>query len=112
MNNSIQREKRTVITDNDGFAIGFKVETYEWNPPKIIRGTSGSKSTNALKSLKAGETKRIVHGDLRYYSGGYKNDKNARHCSLASVICKLRKIGWEIEHYHEKDHVIVVRRLK
>ena len=110
----MEKQVRTTVTDKDGFVIGTKVETVEWNPPKVIH--SGlSKSTLALMNMKVGETKRIVHGELKCQIKSYeKNGKtvSGRVCSLQPTIYRLRKKGWELEYYHESDHIMVIRRLQ
>ena len=108
----------TVVTDGSGQPLSFKVETVEWNPPPD-RYIHNSKSTAALQNLKVGEVKRIVHPELKCGTKAYPATKRegsvesvGRVCSLQPTIYKLRKKGWELDHYHESDHVMVVRRLK
>ena len=104
--------KRTTVTDTDGYVIGTKVEICEWTPPPKVVHSGLSKSAIALMAMKPGETKRIVHGELKCGPNTHKGKKVGRACSLQPTIYKLRKQGWGLEYYHEKDHVMVVRRLK
>ena len=106
-----------VITGPNGEVLSAKAEVCEWNPTKFIRpsGSPSSRSTEALKNIKVGETLRIVHPDLlcklrTYHSKG--KDLTSRACSLQLTVTSLRKQGWELEQYHETDHIMVVRRLK
>ena len=109
-------EKRTirhVTVDENGTVIGTSSETVEWKPVKVVH--SGlSESAKVILSLKPGDVKRIVHGDLKceiktYPKGGRM--MSARACSLQPTIYKMRKQGWKLEYYHEADHVMVIRRL-
>ncbi len=110
----MEKQVRTTVTDSNGFVVGFKTETVEWNPPKVVH--SGlSKSALAITNLQPGDSKRIVHGDLKCQIKPYtRNGKtiSGRTCSLQPTIYKLRKKGWELEYYHEADHIMVIRRLK
>lgn len=110
----MKKELKTVVTDGNGFAIDFKIESYEWNPPKLIHA-GVSKSTQAIRGLKIGETKRIMHGDLMCKMKFYNTKGKVVHsraCSLQTEITKMRKQGFELEHYHEADHILVIRRIK
>ena len=103
-------KRQVVQTDAQGNVLYFKVEECEWHPVKIPHSRM-SKSALALQGLKVGEVKRIVHPELickvKTYSGN-----RGRACSLQPTIYKLRKGGWELDFYHEADHIIVVRRTK
>ena len=117
MNTDAKKKISTVITDTNGMVLSFKVEEYEWNPVKFARhvGVGRSKSSQTIIDMKVGEIKKITHPDVicktRHYTTNNKK-QSRRSCSLLSVITKLRKEKhWQIEQYHEADHIIVVRRL-
>ena len=84
------------------------IEDAEWKPPRHSRGGhAAAESTQLLRSVQVGETKRILHPDThcRFKTGG------AGSCSLYQEVKRLRREGWDIQHYHEEDHMLVVRRL-
>lgn len=81
-------------------------ELAEWNPPmrKTRRGNRDS-SSSLLGQVKVGEVRRIYHDDCKclHSSDGWR-------CSLLAKISAFRSVGIYLEHYHEAEHVIVVRR--
>lgn len=104
-------KRQVVETDENGYVKSFKVETCEWNPPPLYR-TPNKKSTQAIKDMNVGDVKRIVHPEVKCSIKTFKSGDTIRSCTLSSILTKQRKLGWEIEYYHEADHVAVVRRLK
>ncbi|KKL91652.1 hypothetical protein LCGC14_1892610 [marine sediment metagenome] len=85
------------------------IEDAEWKPPRHSRGGHpAAESTQSLRGVKVGETKRIRHPDVHcaFVSKGQGS------CSLYQQVKKLRVQGWEIQAYHEADHVLVVRRVR
>lgn len=109
----MEKTRITVVTDAEGFVKEFKAEKAEWNPTYNLHAGL-SKSARAVLSLKVGDILRIVHSDLECNlgAGSKTGPKQYRHCNLQPVIYKQRKAGWELEYYHERPHVAVVRRLK
>jgi len=107
-----------VITDEQGYVKEVKIETCEWNPTafKVRVGVKPSQSVKNLKAMQVGEVKRIIHPDLKCqikkYNKGNGIKSSNRQCALQSAIYDLKKKGWELEQYHEKDHIMVIRRLK
>lgn len=83
------------------------IEDAEWSPK--FSGGAGqniSESLKLLRSLRPGDVKRLVHGDVscvRKAGQGYR-------CSLAPQMTRLRHQGWKLESYHEVEHIVVIRR--
>jgi len=89
----------------------MKVKNAHWEPEKFKqRGNHPSASTTAIENLEVGDIKRIVHDDLQ--CNYCTKEKNIHHCSLVHKIHIMRKLGWQLEYYHEKQYVLVVRRTK
>ena len=92
----------------------MRVEDAEWNPMAFRwkrAGRKASASRLALRDLQVGDVKRIFHDDL---ACTIANPLTAgqRQCSLFREIRNLKKVGWELEYYHEAPQVLVVRRTK
>jgi hypothetical protein len=81
------------------------IEDAIWNPPnkERLRGRPLTDGTMALRNLKVGDVKRIEHYDVLC---------TGTNCSLGYQVSRMRKQGWKLEYYHEKHHVMVVRRLE
>jgi len=83
----------------------LKVENAKWNPP-AGKGHRPSRSVIALRSLAVGDVKRLSHHDV-----SCKSIKGHLNCSLTQEIRRLRRrSNWEIQYYHEKPWVLVIRR--
>lgn len=88
----------------------MSTENVEWKPIIGSGGRIPSESSKSLRNLKIGDIKRITHDDVSCNirsKGPY-----GPHCSLGQEIGRLRKLGWHLEYYHEKAHVLVIRRLE
>jgi hypothetical protein len=84
---------------------GVFSETAVWNH---LHRREEYDSVEILKKTKPGMVLRINHPDVNCHSDFAGN----RTCGLKAELTRLRKQGWEIESYHEADHIIVVRRTK
>jgi hypothetical protein len=87
------------------------IENAKWQPPnKILLRFSVSRDN--LRKMKVGECKRITHDDLKCYLQKHKT--NSYVCSLSSMISLegSRKPARVYEHYHEKAHVAIVKRIR
>ena len=80
----------------------MKAENTKWQPKGQRRGRMASKSALAIRALLIGDVKRIIHDDVMCKHSA---------CSLPQEIRRLRKQGWNLEYYHEKVGVLVIRRL-
>ena len=88
----------------------MKVEKAEWHPPSKGRGRNSSKSYLAILNIQPGETLRIIHDDLICY---YKIENTKGSCGIGQIVTRLRRWKqWDIEYYHEKNQVAVIRRVK
>lgn len=86
----------------------MKIENAVWAPKRAGTGRNPSPSTTAVRALKVGDVKRITHEELHCKLEHYK-----ANCSLGTAIINLRhQLGWELEYYHEAEHILVVRRTK
>jgi len=86
-----------------------KVENAEWEPQAAMRGGRRlSESVAAVRALKVGECKRIFHDDVRCTVG----EKIGQGCAISQAVSRLRDKGWKFDSYHEKQYVLVIRRLK
>lgn len=85
-------------------------ENTEWNPLGHTRGRPLAESNGLLRSLEAGDVKRIYHPDL--FCTIKEPGKAHGSCGLLQEARRLRKTGWEIEGYHEETHIAVIRRLR
>ncbi len=68
-----------------------------------------SQSVSLLHGMKPGETKKLYHFDVVCH---YCSNDATRQCTVLAALQKLRKTGWETKQYHEKDHVMVIKRTK
>ena len=100
---------KRVTIDSEGLVVS--VEATDWTPTRFVKpaGLAASKSVQALRSIKPGETVRLVHPDINCH---VNPAIRTRACSLLAELSQLRKKGWKVEQYHEKDHVAVIRRLE
>ena len=84
----------------------MKIEDTEWKPPPRHKRKYPFKEV--LENLKVGDIKRVFHEEATC-----KMKKSKSYCSLSKIICRLRREKeWKLEYYHEKEHVLVVRRIK
>jgi hypothetical protein len=85
----------------------IKVENTKWNPPDKVgrHGHNSSDSRVVLDTLLPGDCVRITHTDL---SCNWEDGTGS--CSLCAVVNLKKRGGWDLEIYHEKRFVAVVRR--
>lgn len=84
------------------------VQSVEWNPTC----SRSRPSTRVLLDLKVGEVKKIIHDDMTCRRVPDRNSTTYQ-CSLKGAMDRIRKAtGRLFEYYHEKEEVLVVRRIK
>lgn len=82
-----------------------RIEDAVWAPHG--GGAHASESLNLIRALKIGEVKRLYHPDL---SCGVGRNKV---CSIATLVFNVNRTeGKQIQYYHEKYQVAVIRRIK
>jgi len=62
-------------------------------------------SNQLLRAMKVGETKRLYHPDVNC-----RRTPNGYACTVQQEAQRHRRQGWKLRLYHEKEHVLVVRR--
>lgn len=81
-------------------------ELTEWSPPTGKGRRAGRDSSSLLLGkIEVGEVRRIYHDDC-----GCSHSPDGWRCSLVAKISVLRSAGFNLEYYHEDEHIIVVRR--
>ena len=78
------------------------VEKIKW-PFPMASLVSHSPSVWKIGAMKPDQCVRLHHHDVRC---------DGQSCELTPDIANMNKAGWKITHYHEKAHVMVVRRVR
>ena len=80
-------------------------EPMDWSPPVHAKKEKHrrSKTRRTIDAMQPGECIRVVHYDIVC---------NFMGCSLLSMLCLYRKMGWVIQAYHEDRGIAVVKRFK
>ena len=65
-----------------------------------------------IDTIEMGECRKITHKDVACDYTKYGDNVWGSSCSLVTMCWAARKEGKRFEHYHEDNHIAIVRRLK
>ena len=85
-----------------------RIEDTKWDPPINAHGRLASESVKLLRSIQVGDVKRIFHEDVKCKH----EEKGGYSCSLNREIFRLKGKGLKYKSYDEKEHIIIVSRIK